>query len=404
MAMFSDALVAVLCLTGTALIFLTGVGLVRFPDVYCRMHAAGKAGTLGVVLLVLGATVHFAGTEQDVWMRGLLAVGFQFLTAPAATHLLAQAAYLCEYPLSARTVVDELRAYLPATETPALATTGIVRKEHPMISKILVGLENTPNTEVAIGQAVELARRHHAALTGIAVIDGRKVQRVGMAPVGAGVYAKRLREYRLAATEDSADRSIMAFESACKTADIPYDIRRVLGDPLTMFPAHARHHDLTVLATGFLLYHDVLNEPADSLNRLLERNIGPVLAVAPECKTIRRALIAYDGSRSSTTAMRQFVQLHPWPDISAEIIGCEEQARGIKDLLNEAAAFCRSHGVDVDVHTIAGSATDRLPAYAAEWDADLIVLGSPTRYFPRAWHRPLRRFLQNKRLSLFLHH
>ena len=114
MPTLTEVIVALLCLLGTFLIVLTGIGLVRFPDVFCRMHAAGKAGTLGVVLVVLGATVHFAGTEQDVWMRGVLAVFFQFLTAPAATHLLARAAYVCDYPLAERTAVDELRRYLPS--------------------------------------------------------------------------------------------------------------------------------------------------------------------------------------------------------------------------------------------------------------------------------------------------
>ena len=47
-------------------------------------------------------------------MRGVLAVFFQFLTSPAATHLLARAAYVCDYPLSERTAVDELRKYLPS--------------------------------------------------------------------------------------------------------------------------------------------------------------------------------------------------------------------------------------------------------------------------------------------------
>jgi multicomponent Na+:H+ antiporter subunit G len=114
MPTLTEVIVALLCLLGTFLIALTGIGLVRFPDVFCRMHAAGKAGTLGVVLVVLGATVHFAGTEQDVWMRGVLAVFFQFLTSPAATHLLARAAYVCDYPLAERTAVDELRRYLPS--------------------------------------------------------------------------------------------------------------------------------------------------------------------------------------------------------------------------------------------------------------------------------------------------
>ena len=109
-----EILVTALLLTGTFLIVLTGIGLIRFPDVFCRMHAAGKAGTLGVVLIVLGVAVNFAGTEQDVWLRGVLAVFFQLLTAPAATHLLARACYICEYPLSERTAVDELRGFLPS--------------------------------------------------------------------------------------------------------------------------------------------------------------------------------------------------------------------------------------------------------------------------------------------------
>jgi multicomponent Na+:H+ antiporter subunit G len=114
MPILSELLVAALLLLGTFLIVLTGIGLVRFPDVFCRMHAAGKAGTLGVILVVLGTVVQFAGTENDLWVRGLLAVAFQLLTAPASTHLLARAAYVCDYPLAQRTAVDELKGYLPS--------------------------------------------------------------------------------------------------------------------------------------------------------------------------------------------------------------------------------------------------------------------------------------------------
>ncbi|HSB81106.1 MAG TPA: monovalent cation/H(+) antiporter subunit G [Candidatus Methylomirabilis sp.] len=109
-----ELLVAALLLTGTFLILLTGIGLIRFPDVFCRMHAAGKAGTLGVIFLVLGTVITFGGTDQDLWLRGVLAVFFQLITAPAATHLLARACYVCDYPLSERTAVDELRIFLPS--------------------------------------------------------------------------------------------------------------------------------------------------------------------------------------------------------------------------------------------------------------------------------------------------
>ena len=109
-----ELLAAACLLLGTFLMVITGLGLLRLPDVFCRMHAAGKAGTLGVVLIILGAVIALAGTPNDVSVRGVLAVVFQFLTTPAATHLLARAAYVCDYPLSERTAVDELKVFLPS--------------------------------------------------------------------------------------------------------------------------------------------------------------------------------------------------------------------------------------------------------------------------------------------------
>jgi multicomponent Na+:H+ antiporter subunit G len=76
------------------------------------MHAAGKAGTLGIILVILSAVVHFAPDGASVPVRGLLAIWFQMLTTPAATHLLARAAYVEGYPQTALTVIDELEVYL----------------------------------------------------------------------------------------------------------------------------------------------------------------------------------------------------------------------------------------------------------------------------------------------------
>jgi multicomponent Na+:H+ antiporter subunit G len=114
MPSLGEMLVAACLSLGTFLMVVTGLGLLRLPDVFCRMHAAGKAGTLGVVTIILGTVIAFAGTEHDVMVRGLLAIVFQFLTSPAATHLLARASYVCDYPLSDRTAVDELRVFLPS--------------------------------------------------------------------------------------------------------------------------------------------------------------------------------------------------------------------------------------------------------------------------------------------------
>jgi multicomponent Na+:H+ antiporter subunit G len=112
--MVVEALTGLAMIVGSFFMVVTGVGLVRFPDVYTRMHAAGKAGTVGVALLILAPTIYFATSEPFVSFRGCLAIIFQGLTTPGATYLLAHACYVRSYPLHSRTELDELKDWLPA--------------------------------------------------------------------------------------------------------------------------------------------------------------------------------------------------------------------------------------------------------------------------------------------------
>lgn len=87
-----DLLVGVLAVSGAVLVLFAGVGVVRFPDLYARMHAATKASTLGIGLVsVAGAIAIDGGTS-----RLLLAAGLIFVTAPSAAHFIGRAAYRAE--------------------------------------------------------------------------------------------------------------------------------------------------------------------------------------------------------------------------------------------------------------------------------------------------------------------
>lgn len=99
--------VDVLLLLGSALSFLAALGLVRLPDLYTRMQAATKAGTLGIILLAAAVAAHFATT--GVTARVLLIIFFVFLTAPVAAHVIARAAYATGVELWAGTRLDEWR-------------------------------------------------------------------------------------------------------------------------------------------------------------------------------------------------------------------------------------------------------------------------------------------------------
>lgn len=79
-----------LLLAGTALSIIGGIGLLRLPDFYTRMHAASVTDTGGMTL-ILGGLVLQAGPTL-VAVKLLLIVLMLVFTSPTATHALARAA------------------------------------------------------------------------------------------------------------------------------------------------------------------------------------------------------------------------------------------------------------------------------------------------------------------------
>ncbi|MEZ5893256.1 MAG: monovalent cation/H(+) antiporter subunit G [Parvularculaceae bacterium] len=72
-----------------------GLGMVRFPDFYTRMHAAGVTDTGGAEMILLGMLL-----QSPTWIVAvkLIFIGvFLFFTSPVATHAVAHSAWMVGY-------------------------------------------------------------------------------------------------------------------------------------------------------------------------------------------------------------------------------------------------------------------------------------------------------------------
>ncbi len=83
-------LTSVLMLGGALFSLIAAIGVLRFPDLFTRMHAASKAGTVGSGLILVALAVHSG--QSAVWVKVLATLGFFVLTSPLSAHLLAKAA------------------------------------------------------------------------------------------------------------------------------------------------------------------------------------------------------------------------------------------------------------------------------------------------------------------------
>jgi len=75
---------------GVLVLLLASAGLFVLKDALSRQHAATKAGSLGIVLIVSGAALVGGGWEWG-WRAGVIVLLF-WLTMPVASHVLARAA------------------------------------------------------------------------------------------------------------------------------------------------------------------------------------------------------------------------------------------------------------------------------------------------------------------------
>lgn len=106
MIILLEIIVGILLITGSIFTLTAAIGLVRLPDVYSRMHAASKAGTLGSCVILLASAL--AAMDLSVSARAIAGVVFFILTAPISAHLVARAALNAGYPLWKGSVCNEV--------------------------------------------------------------------------------------------------------------------------------------------------------------------------------------------------------------------------------------------------------------------------------------------------------
>jgi nucleotide-binding universal stress UspA family protein len=224
-----------------------------------------------------------------------------------------------------------------------------------------------------------MACRHGAEVTGVTVIDLRRLANVGPVPVGAGAAAAELAEHRIHVTEERIEQAIADFETECARVGVVHQVVREECDALDELKSLWRYHDLVVFGLRGLFEYGVVHNPDDTLTRLIAHGVRPILAVSPEYREIKRVLVAYDGSMDSAAAMKRFVRMCYWPDVTFRTVTFSRKVKHAQQLLSDAAEYFKAHGIQTETDFVEDSAREHLLSYAEGWGADLIVMGASSR-------------------------
>ncbi|KAA3614546.1 MAG: hypothetical protein DWQ01_02240 [Planctomycetota bacterium] len=249
------------------------------------------------------------------------------------------------------------------------------------MKRILLGLGGTPLTRVATDQAMALAIRHQAALTGTTVVDRRRLSQVGIFPAGAGQAAQRVLNRRLTITEEAVERAIASFQYLCWEAGVQSQVLREEGDPFQVMAKQSRFHDLSIFSLRSLFDYGIVEDPHDALYRILIQGVGPVLGVGPDSGAVRRIFFGWDGSDAATRALKHLVLLRPWPEAQLHLIRFHspQQSSQARKSIHQAVDFCLEHDMQAEFSLSLQSPYRSFLPSAEEWGADLIALGCTGR-------------------------
>ncbi|WP_395245398.1 monovalent cation/H(+) antiporter subunit G [Agromyces sp. MMS24-K17] len=87
----TEIVVALLVLVSGFLSMAAGIGIIRFPDVLTRLHAATKPQVLGLAAILLAIVLRVP--TWGVLTTVVLIMTFQLLTQPMTAHMLGRSAY-----------------------------------------------------------------------------------------------------------------------------------------------------------------------------------------------------------------------------------------------------------------------------------------------------------------------
>ena len=244
-------------------------------------------------------------------------------------------------------------------------------------AKILLGLDGSSYARAATEYACRIASEHHAAITGIAVIDLPGIERAaGPAPIGAQQYAVRTEQRIIKQTREKAGEILRSFGEACQSREIDYVVHTDTGSPFREIIEESKFHDLIVIGQETFFRHDVKHESGDTLRRVLKHGLTAVFAVPDQFRKIRKVVVSYDNSVQAAKAVQMFLLLGIWNSCDITLLHVNSNLKRGNDLLSRLSDYFESYGVTPERVCLRGKPEPTILSYVHENEVDLLVMGA----------------------------
>ena len=248
------------------------------------------------------------------------------------------------------------------------------------MQKILFATDGLSLDKNAVQFACYLAQITNSKLTGVFLENLVENQKFVLKPAYGTIFADwEINENSPAVVEklDRIKKTVTQFRELCEKNAVLPDLRLNPGVPLHELITETRYADLLVVSPGTSFDKNDDETPTDFIKSVLKDAECPVIVAPKEFKGIDELVFAYDGTRSSAFAIRQFTYLFPLlnnkPVTVLQVNRKGEWDNDEKININE---WLKNHYYSVKFECLSGSPDEKILHYLYNKKYVMVVMGA----------------------------
>ena len=249
-----------------------------------------------------------------------------------------------------------------------------------MFKTILVPIDGSDTSLVAVDYAIELSRSFNSEVTGISIIDIKKLAGPFMRDLGTSIggmvpygdFQQNVRKF----LEDTCRAALDELEGKCDTASIPCTRTIKEGVVNKEIVESAKRCDM--ISMGMAGEHAFWRDAflGSNLESVVRQTHKPVLVTPEKYKKITKILVAYDGSSFSSKSLNAGAEIAQQMHLPLTVITVSDDKKSGEDILSQATEILKGYDITQDNMLEGGDTVDAILGFCKKGSYDLLVIGA----------------------------
>ncbi|MGR3301284.1 MAG: universal stress protein [Candidatus Scalindua sp.] len=249
-----------------------------------------------------------------------------------------------------------------------------------MFKTILVPIDGSDTSLVAVDYAIELSRPFDSEITGISIIDIKKLAGPFMRDLGTSIggmvpygdFQQNVRKF----LEDTCRAALDELEGKCDTASIPCTRAIKEGVVNKEIVESAKRCDM--ISMGMAGEHAFWRDAflGSNLESVVRQTHKPVLVTPEKYKKITKILVAYDGSSFSSKALNAGADIAQQMHLPVTVITVSDDKKSGEEILSQATEILKGYDITQDNMLEGGDTVDAILGICKKGSYDLLVIGA----------------------------